>query len=755
MDNKGLQQIADIGDNEPLTQEAIESFRKMSRTALAQAIRDIRKERVMAEGDLKEMVAAAKMEIEKVLATPKITKKDIKSIVGEPNEPPVASPFPLLNGKNSTNITGNRTVTKAPTTIGNKQPDPNDQEKLMGNKSVVQLLKQIAKNTAQNKQGGQGNGTNQQGTGNNNGVTTKTWKTGVKDFINNSIDTAAVAGTPAGLAVGTVRGAYRLGRDYLKYHKEKKEFDANFVGPAKPSFLTKVNQSIKSGVESSIERRVRKDKEKQGDYEYNEKTKRWHDRSSTGMNRFTKEDNVVAGAKAKFNQSTVGKLLSFNKLNANNQVADNGSNAVNPAGTEGSGLGDLLSGLLGGGMLGGGAKGVLGKIGVSGLARAGAVGALGAVAADSISDAYHSYKTGESNKYADFANKVTGGGDNESIGSRLYDTVDTMKGWFGASDADKRKASDDKLRNNPEYQKRLAQITENARKKKESATVEPTPAVVEPASTTPESVPEVVEHTPTETPPSSTTVKPFGSTGLMTSAGYSKIKDGEAEKYLEATEDRPTELAGASKDERPTELASTAKPFGSSGLMTGFSDPNKTPYKEDDAGKHFGANAPTQEPSTSATVKPFGSTGLMTGFSDPNKTPYKEGDAGKHFGAEEKPAESSVKPFGSAGISTGFTDPSKSPYKEGDATKHFAADVSPSSPTVDKKVNELEAAQAVNNNIKDKIEEKQTQPVVNNTNGGGTTNNVSAGGGDSSANNNVRNEESSFRRYVDSRVSYN
>lgn len=94
-------------------------------------------------------------------------------------------------------------------------------------------------------------------------------------------------------------------------------------------------------------------------------------------------------------------------------------------------LGSVMSGAIGT------ITGLLSKIPKGGLA----VGALGALGIDALSDAYNSYKTGESNKYADLANKgaeklglVDKG---ESIGSSVYSMTDKVAGFFGLSDSQK------------------------------------------------------------------------------------------------------------------------------------------------------------------------------------------------------------------------------------------------------------------------------------------------------------------------------
>lgn len=69
------------------------------------------------------------------------------------------------------------------------------------------------------------------------------------------------------------------------------------------------------------------------------------------------------------------------------------------------------------------AMGVISKLPMKGLAT----GALAAVAIDALTDAYSSFKTGESNKYADAANSAAEGlglvKSGESIGSGLYDFI--------------------------------------------------------------------------------------------------------------------------------------------------------------------------------------------------------------------------------------------------------------------------------------------------------------------------------------------
>lgn len=121
------------------------------------------------------------------------------------------------------------------------------------------------------------------------------------------------------------------------------------------------------------------------------------------------------------------------------QDAPNKPNDTNPNSPKGFSFFDLLSRkpnftvpqkpLGSGGKLGGVknfATGALRLLGGGSIATGAGVLAAGAVAADSLTDAYKSATTGESNKYSDVANsaarKLFGWDEGETIGSKLFDT---------------------------------------------------------------------------------------------------------------------------------------------------------------------------------------------------------------------------------------------------------------------------------------------------------------------------------------------
>lgn len=98
------------------------------------------------------------------------------------------------------------------------------------------------------------------------------------------------------------------------------------------------------------------------------------------------------------------------------------------------GLGSLVSS-FGGALTT--AMSVISKLPMKGLAT----GALAAVAIDSLTDAYNSFKTGESNKYADAANNTAEAlgliDKGQTIGTAAYDAKEKLLGFFGLSDQDK------------------------------------------------------------------------------------------------------------------------------------------------------------------------------------------------------------------------------------------------------------------------------------------------------------------------------
>lgn len=411
------------------------------------------------------------------------------------------------------------------------------------------------------------------------------------------------------------------------------------------------------------------------------------------MNLLNKKPSLWSGIKQSYREGVeAGKAnAAASRMSINNPVASTVPLTPTAAPAAGASVADAaVAGAAGAGIFSG-VKNVAKML--LPAARFAGAGALVAGAG------YGGYKLGElTNEHIlNPAAKAITGDESSTVGTALYDGVDKVKGWFGFSDKDNAK-------------KKLQQDADERIAK--NGTI------------------------------SSAAAKSYRDQGVF-------IPDSAIDTRLDKKVVQKVEVA-PKQEETPSDNWKNTKAFGTTGILTG----KHADYKEGDAAKAF---APDENKDWKNT-KNGANAPMMTGLSD-KKRPSKE-EVENYWNTptvEPKKGDwDNTKNGANAPMMTGLSNKER-PSKE-EVENYWkvpaATEVEPAK-SLSKKLQDLTTAEAANNKVTDEIESAKHQAVVN-APSNVTNNNVTSPTvtQEPSFRPDVRNTESSFRNFLDSRTSY-